>query len=208
MAYDKEKWEKRYQKRDEPRGPNPPLVLEQYVDSFPDGKALDIATGTGRISVFLATQGYEVDAVEISKEGLKIAQKHAEDRNVEVNWIQGDALEYEFPDQEYDVITIRSFRVIDRVTDIKEALKPNGILFYQDHMRAAEPLDSGPRDNRYRAGANEVLRACLDLTVLHYKEFTTVKKDGRLDAYAQIIARNSTKSTQSLPRRKIYQDDR
>lgn len=206
MVYDKEKWDNRYEKREKPRDRDPPVTLQQYIETFPDGNALDIATGTGQISLFLAAEDYEVDAIEQSKVGLDIARQRATEKNVEVNWIQADAMEFEYPEEEYELITIRSFRVLDRVTDIKGALKPDGILFYQDHMRTSEPIGSGPSDDRYRVSTNELLRACLDLTVIHYKEFTTVKDDDRLDAYAQIIARNSSESTQRYPRRSVYQD--
>lgn len=206
MVYEKDTWDDRFRSGGYSRNPEPPRVLEQYVETFPDGRALDIATGTGRISVFLAKHGYVVDAVEQSEEGIRIARQRARDVGEDVNWIQADALDYVYPESTYDVVTIRSCRLLDRLTDIKAALKPEGILFYQDHMRTTEPLQSGPSDDQYRVGANELLRNCLDLTILHYKEFTAVKDDGDLDAYAQVIARKSTAPSQRLPRRELYQN--
>lgn len=202
----KEHWDERFREGSYSQDPDPPVVLQQYIETFPDGKALDIATGTGRLSVFLATEGYDVDALDQSEQGLKIARQRADNCGVEANWIQADAREFEYPKNEYEVITIRSFRGLGRLTDIKDALKPDGILFYQDHMRTTEQIESGPSDDRSRVGANELLRTCLDLTVLHYKEFTTTKNHGKLDAYAQLIARHSTESAQPLPRRRVYQD--
>jgi hypothetical protein len=79
--------------------------------------------------------------------------------------------------------------VIDRLADVKAALKPGGVLFAQDHLRTAEPMDSGPTDDLRRLAPNELLRACLDLHVLHYAEFVTVKDSGKTGAYAQLIGR-------------------
>ncbi len=169
------------------------------VDEFPDGRALDIAAGTGRNAVFLAEHGYDVDAIDKSRVGLEIARENAATRGVEhrCEWIHADALAYEYPRATYDVITVRSFRVLDQLTDVKAALTDGGVLYYQDHMRTAEPVDYGPPPSR-RVGANDLLRACLDLTVLHYREFTS-GEDSHRGAYAQMIARNSSGDTQPHP---------
>lgn len=199
-------WDERFRKGEYPLDPDPAPVLQQYIDTFPDGRALDIATGTGRNAVFLANNGYTVDALDKSREGLAIARDNAEKRGIEDNcsWIHADAFEYTYPEETYDVITIQSFQVMERLTDIKAALAPNGVLYYQAHIRANESLDYGP-PNRHRVGANELLRACLDLNVLHYREFTTGETDHR-GAYAQIIARKSTGHTQSLPHSQVFED--
>ena len=192
-------WDERFRDGEYPLDPDPAPILQQYVEMFPDGRALDIATGTGRNAVFLAEQGYTVDALDRSREGLQIARENAEKRDVGDNctWIHADAFEYAYPADTYDVITVRAFQIMDRLTDIKAALAPGGILYYQPHLRTAEELDYGPPDRR-RVGANDLLRACLDLTVLHYREFTTGEDDHR-GAYAQVIARNSRGHTQPHP---------
>ena len=198
-------WDERFREGTYPTDPDPPTVLERYVETFPDGTALDIATGTGRLSVFLAERGYDVDAIDRSGEGLAIARRNAEERGVadRCRWIQADALSFDYPEDAYDVITIRSFRIYDRLTDVKEALAPGGVLFYQDHMRTAEGVDYGPPEER-RVGANDLLRACLDLTVLHYREFRSGSADHR-GAYAQVVARKSSGSTQPHPHRDLIE---
>jgi SAM-dependent methyltransferase len=197
-------WDERFRKGEYPMDPDPAPVLEQYVESFPDGRALDIATGTGRNAVFLAERGYTVDALDRSRVGLEVACENAEKRDVadRCTWIEADALAYAYPEDAYDVITIRSFRVIDRLTDIKAALKPGGVLYYEDHLRTSEGFDYGPADSR-RLGANELLRACLDLTVLHYREFRDGADDHR-GAHAQVIARDSEGATQPHPHRELF----
>lgn len=198
-------WDERFREGDYPQDPDPPSILERLVDELPDGRALDIATGTGRISTFLAAAGYEVDALDRSREGLRIARENATERGVADNcdWIHADALEYAYPEETYDVITARSFRILDRLTDVKAALKPEGVLFYQDHMRTAEGVDYGPPARR-RVGANDLLRACLDLTVLHYREFRA-GGEGHRGAYAQVLARRSHGPTQPHPHRESFE---
>lgn len=70
-------WDERFREGEYPRDPDPSPVLRDYVSEFPDGGALDIATGTGRNAVFLAEAGYTVDAIDQSREGLRISRENA-----------------------------------------------------------------------------------------------------------------------------------
>ncbi len=192
-------WDERFREGEYPTDPDPSPVLREYVASFPDGRALDLATGTGRNAVFLAEEGYDVDAIDRSREGLKLARENARASGVSVDWIQADATEYPFPESTYDVITVSYYRTLDRLGDLKAALAPGGVLFYQHHLRSSDPVDIGPGSDRYRFRSNELLRACLDLTVLYYQE-RTEDVDGRTSATVVLVARNSTGGEQSYPR--------
>lgn len=194
-------WDERFGAGNYPRNPEPSPILAAYVDAFPDGRALDIATGTGRNAVFLAEEGYRVDGLDRSREGLRIARQNAVERGVadRTNWIQADARTYAFEPSTYDVVTVSFYRAVDRFPDVKEALRPGGVLFAQNHLRTSDPVESGPSSDAHRFSANELLRACLDLTVLYYDERTETRDDGRSSAVARIVARNSTGHHQSYP---------
>lgn len=191
-------WDERYRAGEYPRDPAPSRVLQQYVDSFPSGRALDVATGPGRNAIFLAEHGYEVDAIDRSREGLKLACRNASDRSVTVNWIQADVNMFTFPRTTYDVVTISFFKALDRLADIKASLVRGGVLFYQHHLRSSEEVPVGPGD-QYRFGSNELLRVCSDLTILYYSE-TRETVSGRPAATAQLVARKSCGARQSYPR--------
>ena len=122
-------WDERFRDGDYPQEPEPSPVLRSMVGTFPDGRALDVATGTGRNAVFLAEAGYEVDAIDQSREGLRITRERAEQRGVadRLSVVCADATEYDYPENRYDVVTISFFRTLDRLNDIKSALKPGGI---------------------------------------------------------------------------------
>lgn len=199
-------WDERFREGEYPTDPSPSPVLQRYIDTFPDGRALDVATGTGRNALFLAEQGYRVDGLDQSREGLRIAADSATDRAVadRTTWIQADVRDYAFPTKVYDVVTISFFHSLDRLTDVKEALAPGGVLFYQGHLRSSDPVDIGPSTDRYRFAANELLHACLDLTVLFYEE-AREQRDGRQAANATLIARNTTGRAQSYPARQELQ---
>lgn len=195
-------WDERFREGSYPTDPAPSPVLERYVDTFPPGRALDVATGTGRNAVFLAGEGYRVDAIDQSRVGLEIARENAAERGVDdrIDWIQADVTEYEFPEGAYDVITVSFYRAVDRFPDVKAALADGGILFVQHHLRSSDAPDVGPSGDRYRFPSNELLHACLDLTVLFHAETTEDRDDGGIAATTQIVARNSTGQHQSYPR--------
>lgn len=196
-------WDERFRRGDYPQNPDPSPVLRNYVEELPAGRALDVATGTGRNAVFLATAGYTVDAVDQSREGLRIARENAATRGVDgpVNWIQADIPTFGFSTGTYDLVTISFYRAVDRFPDVVESLVPGGYLFVEHHLRSTEETTSGPSSDRYRFGANELLHTSLDLTVLYYDETTEEGPDGRRRATARVLARNSSGTRQTYPRR-------
>jgi len=199
MNETKDNWNERYRSGefDPPDAPSP--LVDRTIGSLPEGRALNVATGTGRNAVFLAEQGYEVDAVDIADEALATARERASERSVSVNWTRADLDGHSFPEGAYDVVTMSFYRAFERLPDVKEALAPDGVLLYEHHLRSADPVDRGPSTDRYRLRSNDLLHACLDLTVLQYEEKTRTDDDGRTAAIVSLVARNSTGGVQEYP---------
>jgi len=199
-------WDERFREGAYPTNPAPSSVLRGYVDAFPEGPALDVATGTGRNAVFLAGQGYDVEAVDQSREGLAITRENAarEGTADRLRLVQADVPSFEFPEDRYAVVTVSFYRAVDRFPDITDALAPGGYLFVEHHLRAAGPTPAGPSGDRYRFAANELLRAGLDLTVLHYDEGIEQSEEHGRAAVARLLARNSEGTRQAYPPRMEY----
>lgn len=82
----------------------PTKDLAEFHGNFnPNSTILDVGCGEGRNSIFLATQGHELDAFDISEAGVNKAIKIAKLNNLSVNFWSQDLSTYEF-DKEYDVI--------------------------------------------------------------------------------------------------------
>ncbi|HKJ59320.1 MAG TPA: class I SAM-dependent methyltransferase [Halobacteriales archaeon] len=194
-------WDERFRAGEYPRDPEPAPVLRRYVEALPAGRALDVATGTGRNAVFLAEAGYDVDAIDKSREGLRITTEKARERGVadRLNPIQADVPTYTFPESRYDLVTVSFYRAVDRFPDVKGSLVDGGYLFVEHHLRSTGPTPWGPSGDRYKFAANELLHACLDLTVLDYEEATEARPGGDRRAVARIVARNSSGTRQSYP---------
>jgi SAM-dependent methyltransferase len=198
---DRERWNEKYSTDEEFELPDDPIPeLERRIDTLPTGRALDVATGTGRNARFLAAEGYDVDAVDVSDEALERAARAADAEGVDVNWIRSDLDDFEFERGAYDVLTVSFFAALDRIPDMTAALAPGGVLVYEHHLRSSDEIDIGPSSDRYRYPSNHLLHACLDLTILHYEERMRPDEEGRTQAVATLVGRRSAGGEQSYPR--------
>ncbi len=106
---DRIKWNQRYAEGSYHKN-NPVTLVEEWLPRLPVGRALDVACGAGRNSLLLAQAGYQVDAIDISSEGLNQARQNAENQGLSINWIEQDLDQaYRF-DTDYDVIIVTVVR--------------------------------------------------------------------------------------------------
>lgn len=228
MSDDRERWNERYRAAEFEPADGPMPTLERRIATLPDGRALDVATGTGRNALFLAEHGYEVDAVDVSDAAIERARERAADRGVDANWIRADLAEFDPGRERYDVITVSFFAALEHLPALKEALAPGGVLLSEHHLRSSDPV-AGPSTDRYRYRSNDLLRACLDLTILSYEERRRPVGDGsggdsgcggsggveggdgdadESIAIATLVARRSSGGTQSYPPSSVESDGR
>lgn len=172
MSDERAHWNERYREREPPTEPSG--LLRERIDSLPEGRALDVATGGGRNALFLAEHGYAVDAIDVSEEGLEIARGRAADRAVSdrIEFVRSDVEEYDFPVETYDAVVVSHYYSLNAMPDLKEALAPDGVLLYEHRLH---PPDD--RSSRFRFRANELLRACLDLRIVSYDEPMEITED-------------------------------
>jgi ubiquinone/menaquinone biosynthesis C-methylase UbiE len=67
-------------------------------------RVLDVACGTGNAAIRAARAGADVVGLDLTPPLLQRARRAAEDANVEVEWIEGDAEALPFPDESFDVV--------------------------------------------------------------------------------------------------------
>lgn len=82
----------------------PTIDVAENWELFPKGgKVLDVGCGEGRNALFLAEQGYIVDAFDISEAGISKAKRIANARGLKINFFCCDLISYVF-DRKYDII--------------------------------------------------------------------------------------------------------
>jgi SAM-dependent methyltransferase len=145
-----------------------PWFIEQ-VQGLQPGRALDVACGLGHDAVWLAKQGWEVTAVDISPVGLSHAAELAQSLGVTVDWIVGDLDEYVPPSASYELITVCRFLDRDRLpARLERALCPGGRLLYRTFCAGSN--DTGHRNPRFVLQPGELPRLFSGLSPLLYDE--------------------------------------
>jgi SAM-dependent methyltransferase len=94
MESDQKRWDQRFKGMKFAFGKKANSFLRRHIALLPKGKALDLAAGEGRNAVFLAQHGFDVDAVDISKKGLKKAQQLARKEAAKILRVSYKALLY------------------------------------------------------------------------------------------------------------------
>lgn len=88
-------WDKRYDMPEYAYGTQPNDFLRENSYQLPKGKILSLAEGEGRNAVFLATQGYQVTAVDSSQVGLDKARRLADQHHVNIECVLADLVDYD-----------------------------------------------------------------------------------------------------------------
>jgi SAM-dependent methyltransferase len=94
-AFDAAFWDDRYRQTGSVWGIAPNRWVEQEVGSLPPGRALDLACGEGRNAIWLASRGWQVDAVDFSAVAIEKGRAAADRDGVAVTWHVADALDYD-----------------------------------------------------------------------------------------------------------------
>jgi SAM-dependent methyltransferase len=188
MESDSKKWDSRFKGEEFAFGKEPNPFLKRYIHLLPKGKALDIASGEGRNAVFLAQQGFEVDAVDFSRVGLKKAQKLAREREVTINTLLADLNTYHIEEEKYDLIANFYFLRRSLIPKIKKGLKKGGRVIFETYLLEQRELGTdGPKQTQYFLKPNELLRLFKGFRILLYRE-GIFKEGGRRKAVASLIA--------------------
>lgn len=124
----------------------PTEFLTDVVKDVEPGKALDVACGQGRNSIFLASRGWDVTGFDIDEEALDSAQAKADRMGVFIRTTQKSKKTFKYGVNEWDLIALIYADVIcggciayDRafIRQLKESLKPGGIVVYEFFHRDA-----------------------------------------------------------------------
>jgi len=188
MKSDQKRWDERFGKKEFALGKEPNPFLKKHIRLLPKGKALDIATGEGRNAVFLAQNGFEVDAVDISEKGLKKAQKFAREKGVNINTFLVDLDQYPIGKERYDLIADFYFLRRRLIPRIKKGLKKGGKVIFETYLLEHRKLGTGgPKQAKYFLKPNELLRLFKDSRILFYRE-GIFREGGKRKAVASLIA--------------------
>ena len=186
-------WDARFSTDSYIFGTEPNVWLAQRRDLLPaGGRVLAVADGEGRNSVWLAQQGMQVDAFDISPIGVSKATKLAQNANVQVNYQVCGADQFDWKPEAYDAVVAIFIQFADPdararlFAHMKSALKPNGLMLLQGYT---------PKQLDYRTGGPPSLDHLYTEALLRddFNDMTIVE----LQAYESALAEGTQHSGRS-----------
>jgi SAM-dependent methyltransferase len=186
---DSQQWDERYSGTEFEWTTRPNQFVAAELADLPPGRALDLAAGEGRNTVWLAERGWQVTAVDFSRVGLEKGRKLSAARGVDearVDWIVADLREFEPDCDFYDLVLIAYLQVSPalRATVMARAaaaLAPGGTAFVVGHdLTNLTEGTGGPQDPDVLYTPEAVRAELPRLRVVRAERaHRTVERDGR-----------------------------
>ncbi|URZ17556.1 class I SAM-dependent methyltransferase [Clostridium felsineum] len=177
--------------------------IHKYLKDKNDAKILDVGAGTGRYSVELSNEGYDVTAVELVKHNLGVLKS----KKSAVKAYQGTALDLSrFSDNTFDMTLVfgpmyHLYTFEDKVKALEEAkrvTKVNGVILVAYCMNEYSIITYGFKENN--------IRQCIQDGKLN-EDFHVVAEPKDLYDYVRLEDINSLKDEVKLKRIKIIAAD-
>lgn len=152
QGFARDDWNARYAQKELVWSAEPNRLFASEVGGLAPGRALDLACGEGRNAVWLAAHGWSVTGVDFSDVALRKAAELAASRDVAVDWVVADLLDYVPDPQSYDLVAMLYLQLpreelLDVVRTAAGAVAPGGTLFVLAHDTTnLTDGHGGPRD--------------------------------------------------------------
>ena len=173
-------WTQRYRDAGEDYlfGTAPNRFLASQAARFgADMRVLSVADGEGRNAVWLAEQGCEVTATEISDVALAKAGHLARARQVDVDFVRADIFDWTWPEAAFDAVVGIFIQFAGPAEQprlfegMKAAVKPGGLLLLQGYTpRQLEYRTGGPSSVENLYTREMLLEWFDDWDILHLRE--------------------------------------
>ena len=147
-------WDQRYSATEYVFGTDPAAFLVRHADLLePGSETLVVADGEGRNSVYLASQGLKVTAMDVSEVGVRKARQLASDRGVTLDFQVADILDWDWTPDAYDIVVAVSIQFLNpqkRSTvfhGMQRTLRPGGrLLLHGYRPEQIQYATGGPAD--------------------------------------------------------------
>ncbi len=159
----------------------PAEFVVKMTEGLRPGRALDVAMGQGRNSIWLAKKGWDVTGYDISAAGLKEAQDLASKAGVKIKSVQAFHDDFDYGVEVWDLIVMvfpmASMSDEKYLGRVKKSLKKGGVVLVEQFNSPSTSGAKGP--------ANALYQSFADMRVLHYED-TVAASDWGLVAQARI----------------------
>lgn len=167
---DREKWDARYAGETVDDRPSPSWLAELDAELPREGRALDVAAGSGRLALFAARRGLDAVAVDVSDVGLALARDRARTEGLSLTTIQRDLAEDpRLPEGPFALVTCFHYEQPGLWEAMRRALGPGGILCAEILTTRNLERHAHP-SRRWLIEPNALLARVTDLELVYYRE--------------------------------------
>ena len=132
---DRKRWDAVYRQYNQKAFPDAAPFLLEYTppaDKPGEDRALDLAGGLGQNGLWLATQGYVVDVMDISRMALVRGRSEMVHRNLRtINFLQNDLDDIDLKQNKYHIVCVFRYLKRDLFPQIRACVKPGGRILYE-----------------------------------------------------------------------------
>jgi tellurite methyltransferase len=180
-------WDARHRLAAERAPAEPASIVRELLPLLPRGPALDLACGTGRHTLLLASRGQHVVGMDWSNVALEILESQARAERISIERVgsfersgrraprgidlfQTDLEQVELPEQAFDLILCFQYLQRSLFPQMARALRPGGALLFETYTRAQLEFEGGPRNPDHLLETGELREAFPGLRALFYRE--------------------------------------
>ncbi len=163
---DSHDWDRRYAESELVWSSRPNQFVESELADLSPGRAIDVAAGEGRNSIWLASRGWQVTALDFSRAGLDkgraLAARHERADELRIDWVLADAVHDDLGSG-YDLAVVAYLQLPEdpRREALRRAfltLRDGGTLLVVAHDSSnLTEGTGGPQDPRFLYTAEDVL---------------------------------------------------
>jgi SAM-dependent methyltransferase len=182
-------WDQRYASRGWSRVPDVSLV--EKVAPLTPGRALDLGCGTGRNSLWLARQGWDVTGVDASKVGLQMATDQAAREGLRITTEQVNLATYQPAPGYYELVVIANIHLAPELRDVVfdragAAVATGGHLYIIGHH--VDALGRSGPPSRERLFEESLFRDRFDgFTIVTLERRETTSDDGEMPDVSMLL---------------------
>jgi SAM-dependent methyltransferase len=179
-------WNAKHRAAAEEPAAEPAGFVRELLPLLPRGPALDLACGTGRHTLLLASRQQPVTAVDASEVALEILERRAHlsqcavtriERSAQIAkrrhgiqlW-QTDLEEVSLPSESFSLVLCVNYLQRSLFSQIERTLVPGGMLLFETYTVAQLDCAGGPRNPNYLLKSGELRTAFSALRTLFYRE--------------------------------------
>lgn len=183
-------WNQRYVDSDTPwDSGNPSEALREFLKEglVPPTRALELGCGTGTNAIFLASNGFQVTAVDLSTEAIGRAREKAAAAGVSIDFRQADVTDLPNLGEAFSLVfdrgtyhCVRSINLVGFQKSLARVVAPGGYyLLLAGNAHEQSPPDKGPPRVRAAELCEEIESNSFELLRMERSHFHGVRIQGQ-----------------------------